>query len=379
MLHRPRFIALDTSHICQWIADAISARADDRQMAASFELWLEESGSIPLITLHHIEELGSHNDIALVRARLRFLAARKILAWIGDGTPDTSPGGVTSILNAEVKAAYDDPGADLLDVRQEAARHLLRVGSGEDMLGPDPDIWLALGAVFAERTASARDMVAITRTDVIDIRHMPISQLLSGRLRRGQDLRRNLDLIRGSYASDIERHGDRRIPDPHAVAAGFMQQVEDMAMEFPSSAKELVLGTLAKQGIEPEDIRPGSTIGEVLDLGLFLSHVRFAAGNMQLPWREAKRRVQIGRIPSELITDRLLRHAQKLPERKGSELNDSHLACLAAYADVTFVDKRTLETFRRARSKDAPFDAVCKRVERAGSYRDIPKILASGD
>lgn len=71
------------------------------------------------------------------------------------------------------------------------------------------------------------------------------------------------------------------------------------------------------------------------------------------------------------------RYAQKLPERKGSDLNDTCLACLAAYADVTFVDKRTRETFRRARSKDAAFDAVCKRVEVASSYRDIPKILSS--
>ena len=116
----------------------------------------------------------------------------------------------------------------------------------------------------------------------------------------------------------------------------------------------------------------------MLDLGVFLSHVRLVAEQMKLPWREAKRRVQMGRIPSELIVQCLLRHAQKLPERKGSELNDSHLASLAAYADVTFVDKRTLETFRRARSKEDAFDKVSKRVERAGSYRDISKILSGG-
>ncbi|KQZ22436.1 hypothetical protein ASD50_21255 [Mesorhizobium sp. Root552] len=376
-IHRPRYISLDTSHIAQWIRDATSARAEDRQAAATFDRWLEESGSIPVISLHHIEELCSHNDTGLVRTRLRFLGTRKLVAWIGDGTADSGPAGIVTILREEVRAGYEAPAASLTEVRQKAARHLFRVGSGEDMLGPDPDIWLALGEVFAARTADARKMVALTRTDVIDIRDTPIRHLINGRRREGESLRRSLNLIRGTYATDIEKHGDRRIEDPYAVAGEFMQQVEAMAAALPRSPKELVLGALAQQGVEPDDIQLDSTVGEILDLGEFLQRVRLVAQDMQLPWREVKRRVRMGRIPSELITGGLRRHAQKLPERKGSDLNDTYLACLAAYADATFVDKRTRETFRRARSKDAAFDAVCKRVEVASSYRDIPKILSS--
>jgi hypothetical protein len=230
-------MSLDTSHITQWIRDATSARAEDRQAAAAFDRWLEESGSIPLISLHHIEELCSYNDTGLVRARLRFLGARKLVAWIGDGTADSGPTGIVAILREEVRAGYEAPAASLTEVRQKAARHLFRVGSGEDMLGPDPDIWLALGEIFAARTADARKMVALTRTDVIDIRDTPIRHLINGRWREGENLRRSLNLIRGTYATDIEKHGDRRIEDPYAVAGEFMQQVEAMAAALPRSPK----------------------------------------------------------------------------------------------------------------------------------------------
>ena len=256
MLHLPKFIALDSSHISGWVWDATSARTEDRQAAAEFDQWLEENGYIPLITLHHIAELCSHGETALVRSRLRFLGARKILAWIGDGTPDSGPSGITAILAAEVRAAYNNPTAGLIEVSHIAARNLFRVGSGEDMLGPDPDMWLALTEVFAEHAADARDFVAITRTDVIDIADMPISQLMNGHRREGKSLQRSLDLIRGSYAMDIEKHGDRRIQDASAVANGFMQQVESMAAALPTSAKDLVLDALALQGVEPEDVRP---------------------------------------------------------------------------------------------------------------------------
>jgi hypothetical protein len=38
-----------------------------------------------------------------------------------------------------------------------------------------------------------------------------------------------------------------------------------------------------------------------------------------------------------------------IPKREGGELTDTALACLAAYADVTLVDKRTWEGVRRLR------------------------------
>lgn len=56
-------------------------------------------------------------------------------------------------------------------------------------------------------------------------------------------------------------------------------------------------------------------------------------------------------------------YAQDQQERKGSELNDTHLLCLSPYADLTCVDKRTLESLRRARTKCPDLDQLLGKTD----------------
>jgi hypothetical protein len=49
---------------------------------------------------------------------------------------------------------------------------------------------------------------------------------------------------------------------------------------------------------------------------------------------------------------------------------------LVAYADITFVDKRTHEALRKARPKLPELAAILKRVEKAGDYSAIATIVA---
>jgi hypothetical protein len=58
-------------------------------------------------------------------------------------------------------------------------------------------------------------------------------------------------------------------------------------------------------------------------------------------------------------------------------LTDNYLACLSAYADVTYVDKRTLENFRRAEQKSPELKVLLRRVEKASNYRMIAQQLDS--
>jgi hypothetical protein len=57
-------------------------------------------------------------------------------------------------------------------------------------------------------------------------------------------------------------------------------------------------------------------------------------------------------------------------------LIDTHLACLAAYADVTLVDKRTLEGVRRLRQKEPGITKLLGRIERLARYNEAPALLA---
>ncbi|ANL47532.1 hypothetical protein AMC87_CH02866 [Rhizobium phaseoli] len=372
-LLKPFFLALDTSHLTQWIRDSLSRKSADRQRARAFSEWLKGRGVLPLLTFHHLEELCAHEDADLVCARIGFLHSLPFIAWIGD----QGPGGVPSMMGAEVLAAYANPEYNPARVRDTAAASLIQVGSGEEFLGPAPEQWLALRGIFLERSRKARSLVAVARTDVIDISSKPISELLSGRFRSVDGVRRQLEVMEGTLALDIIRHGDKRIKEPRSVAADFMKRVADTIGNLPKNAAALVWESLAAQGVEASDVRPDSTVGEVLEYGLFLQQMRISAGDAGIPFRDLKRSVTMDRVPTWIISSGLRRHGPPLKERKGSELIDTHLACLAAYANLTLVDKRTLEGFRRARRKVSGLNLICRGVDRASAYHEVSTLVGT--
>jgi hypothetical protein len=375
ILLKPTYLALDTSHLTQWHRDRHSSEAVGRRHSEEFSAWLEKTGTIPILTLHHLEELCAIEDVVLVRSRLRFLHALPLVSWISTSSVLGDIGGITSIVGAEAVSAYRNPTDDLATLRSRIANSIIRVGTGEDMLGPDPDAWLALRTLFLDRSRDARGHVAITHSTAIDLRSKPMSELLGGRIRSQTSIRRQLDVIQGSLAMDIRKHGDRRISDPNDLAARFMDKVQNEVEHLPSTVADLVWQHLAYFEIGPSDVDAGATLGEVLDYGQFLKQIKISTNGMDIPFPELKRSVKMDRLPSWIISSSLRKHSADLTERKGSELNDGYLACLAAYADVTMVDKRTLESFRQAKRANTRMAAICNRIERAPTYRAIPELI----
>lgn len=96
---------------------------------------------------------------------------------------------------------------------------------------------------------------------------------------------------------------------------------------------------------------------------------------MGFPWTTLRARVREERLPSGVISGAIARYHPDTKEWDGSKLADRHLACLAAYADVTFVDKRTLEASRQAKQKSKPFASVVRSIERAADYVTIAQKL----
>ncbi|MDA5245348.1 hypothetical protein EXN32_08005 [Agrobacterium tumefaciens] len=374
---KPSFISLDTSHLTHWIREALSTKESERNRAKKFSDWLMHSGTLILISMHHIEELCVHNDENTVLWRLRFLHSLPFVAWISDGTVTPGPSSITSIMRAEALAAFSEPKASIGRVRDLASRTLVRVGTGEELLGPSPDDWLLLREEFIRRSEHSRNLVAVAHSNVVDLSSKPLSELLNGRVRSQEDLERQLKVIEGSFAFDIAKHGDKRIRNPGAVARDFVGKIIETRQRLPDNAADLVMQSLAAMGVEKSDIATDMTVGQALDLGLFLQQMKIVTATADVSFTDLKRLVSQERVPSWVISSSLRQYAPPLPERKGSDLIDIHLACLSAYADVTLVDKRTLEAFRRAQRANPVLSSVCKAIKRAARYSDIPDLVGT--
>ena len=183
--------------------------------------------------------------------------------------------------------------------------------------------------------------------------------------------------MREALAAEISARGDKRIPDPRAMATEFMQQVADDGFAVTGGSRHApAVQLLVNAGLDPEDIDPSATFRQTMDLLMFHRRLRLVAESFELPWAELKRRALRHSLPSVRLEDALRLYAHDQPERKGSELNDTHLLCLSPYAHLTCVDKRTLESLRRARIKCPDLDQFLGKVIRASTYSSLASMLA---
>jgi len=79
-LNRPTFVALDTAQLGNWYGDRSATDPARRDQCRRFEAHLADSGTVIVLTLHHlIELLGVKRPLA--EARFNFIASFPLIAW----------------------------------------------------------------------------------------------------------------------------------------------------------------------------------------------------------------------------------------------------------------------------------------------------------
>ena len=373
----PKFIALDTAHLGELAKDACSSDADRRKAAAAFGESLDERGGVVLVCWHHIEELLQHRGESVVRDRVSFLQSLRMVAWIDSFGGATVPGSIADITIHEIAVAFQTPDANARAVRDAVARKVFRIDSGANAIAPFLAEWDLLKAFFEHHQHRARDIVAISRSDFAGISKTKVIDWVEGALRSPEDIERQFERLYRRLAVDIQDRGDKRIADPALSAARFLEDVRLTGVTAISKKSDPAIQLLKAMDIDVSEIGPEMTMDDLGDLSAFRKQLRLASEMLRVPFSALKARVKESQIPSCVLQGALRRYGQDTPERKGSDLTDRHLACLAIYAGMTYVDKRTLENLTRARRKAPEISRLIGRVGKARTYRRIAIDLQS--
>jgi hypothetical protein len=377
-LARARLVVLDTSHLARLAHDSASPSRDHRRAADGFVRFLQTAGWLPLLSWHQLEELLQHGDEQTVDRRVHFLRSLPLIAWVGASSPQAGLGTVFDVLTAEVAAAFAEPGTGAAAVRDRAKDRLLRFGSGGEAIPVEFLDWRELRPALAQRQGRAMEVVAISRTELTNIDDTRLADWLKMPLREPEDARAQFARLREQMTDEIARRGDRRIPDPGAVADTFYEEVEQQGpMLYAPNTEHPALTSLRAAGLESDDLDPQAKLGQLLELVIFRRKLRLASDALGMPWPEVRKSVTAERLPVIVIENSMRAYAQDNPERKGSELTDVHLLCLASYADLTYVDKRTMENVMRARRKVPQLASLMGAVAKASSYREIEAQLSA--
>ncbi len=366
----PRLVILDSSHLGQWFADRASDHAAERARATAFEARMEAGGYVPLLCWHHFEELLQHENTLTSKRRVRALHSLPRLAWLATVGEDAL-GSIVDLLAAEAGVAYYHQAASPADIVAVARPLLLRVGRPRDFLGDNALKWLAFQPLFKEREARAREIVAIKRSNFVDLSKTKVIDLMRGGIASEEERKQRFVDLTAKLATSVAATGDKRIPNANSVANTFIAEVAQMVETLPGNAAELVLETLFSRGVTPADLTPDATVGAMNDLATFRMELKVVSKKLDIAWRDLNARVSMDRVPSTIVAHALDRHGPELPEYKGSELNDEYLLRLGLYADRTYVDKRTLEGLRRAKAKVPILKDLLPDVRRAANYSEM--------
>jgi hypothetical protein len=373
-LIRPKFVALDSSHLGAVAADKAAHDRTRLLRAEAFERAFYETGSVLLLCWHHLQELFSHHNEDVAAQRVAYLQSLPMVAAVASFQKEDIIGMVGDLQSFEVAIAFDNPAADVLTIR-DAAKSMFRFTSGADLVRPFLQNWSELRQAFAEQQPRNGEVVAISRSNFLSNSDEKIVDLLKGTVRAPEDIQQQFQRLHAKLSMDIKERGDKRILDPEFSSQTFLEEVRWLGLEAVRTDNP-VLAVLKASGIDPAEIGPETTIGEVGNLAVFRRKLEVLNRYLNLPFRELKARVKEYRLPSGVIHNAMARYHPDTAKWDGSELGDRHLACLAAYADITYVDKRTHEGSRQARQKSTVFASLVRRMEKASGYSEIAGHLS---
>lgn len=365
---RTSFIAPDSSHWAKWLDGMRAKDPDRRQRARSLHARLMERGRVPLISWHHVEEMMGVEDDAKARARIASLQAMPLVAWFRMPNDEAGLGSVAQILAAEAIAASEGL-SDLVSVRDRARELILQTGSGSDAIGAQTWVWEAVRPIMHARRGTTDMAAALGSLKIFDDSKTIGDLCRKNSIRSPADIRKQITAIHAmAYGQGLSATGDPS--RAREMADEFVGQVLANMPPPGTTVRDLFVAALGSQGVDAREVRDDCVLADLSRLGLFRSKLRVVASETGRSFEDLKQ-VQMDQLPSWVIEEALKNHGQPRERRPGSDVHDSHLAVLAAYSDILYVDKRTGEDFRQARQKDPRLDRFIGKIAKAADFEAL--------
>ncbi|MDQ1077637.1 hypothetical protein [Pseudoroseomonas cervicalis] len=346
----------------------MSGNAERRQRAQSLHERLIEHGRVPLLSWHHVEELmGGEDDEAALR-RIHLLQELPMIAFLRLPKDDLGLGSIVQILAAEAMAASEGL-RDLASVRDRAKELLLRIGPGVQAVGEDARIWKYIRPIMHSRKMHLEMVSAFGPMKIFD-ENQTIGALSKSEINSPRQIRARIDEIYVRVVKEALQATRQDVARSHAMADAFMKGVIDLMPPAGTSVRELIVSMLVKQGLDEAEIRDEAVLADLSRLAAFRNQLRIIAPQTGRSF-SALKTVPMETLPSQIIAKALRVHGQARLERPGSDVHDGHLAALAAYCSVLYVDKRTAEDFVRVQRKEPQLARLIGKIAKGADFEAL--------
>lgn len=344
-----KVVNLDSSQL-QRMARDFSGSPAQQEAVKRFMSAMDSLDFVPAFTSHHCTEMMSHKGDTTIKSRLHFLGSRDRLAFAEGFNGPAQIGSVVDLQAFEIRQAISRPIESCLELRDLVKPFVFYEGGCSGFKQYTPNDLSAVRAEARSLFDKANRIAAIRYSPRFSDPTEKVVNILNGTIRTKSERDQIAQSMTDFFENSIRKIGDNRIDDPRAVARSF---IAELGKDHPNTTnidKSTLCKILYGGLIHLHDITPTMTSAEAEELSEFRAKIGTVVRAKFANQSEAIfSRLRPDRMPSWILMRDLFNHSQDLPERTGSELGDGYLACFALYADVSYVDRRTLENLVRVR------------------------------
>lgn len=375
VLIKPKFIAIDSSLLGKWAADAHSNDSQLEKMANDVLGQILNQNWIPVISWHHIEELIRYPDEAVVENRMKFLFDLPHVAWIWNANGSDLIGSVVDVEAAEIRVHLSSK-YDSIEKRCLSTRNLLlRFGklSETSIISH----WRDLRPYAIGMGKEQQKIASICHIESNENNDTPLSAL-KGKMNLSHEKAKQA--CQENIPKDTQKivvRGDKRLSKHDAEAASQVFSDKILSL-FPERKKSGISAheTFFEQfGYKSNEFSKDVTLGEFKATASRRKKMETAIQQLGLDIESVWPKLQNYLLPSEKVISEIRVSRKNAIRASGSDLNDDYLASLIPYLDAVVVDKRTYEYLVQAKKRNPQISTLIGSIVKVSSYNQLPSVL----
>jgi len=371
VLFAHKIVLLDTATLGGLSRDYWNAEKPRRDKARSFLLRLQDNGVFVTFTLTHVLELLRHANKEVVRDRLGFLRAIPLIAWLRPYERHWFPGGTPDLLRRELHAVVHGSARNWREIVDAVSPELWETGMGSELFAENDEFWSVMKMESERQHENEKHVASVARTDPGDMMNLRVRDVTALPVRPKEERESYLGRFADEMKSQLDRHGDRRLDRPDAVAFAFVSDTSQRVRTIDEMGGSITQRLLEFYNVPDEFVSPEMTLGELGALGVYASQLRILAAGLRPPVPLTMKEIPPDTLPSYVLERELASIQRKAERVSGSDLGDGHIAPLVLYADGVQVDKRTYEALNQMRRKRPELAALMGRFFRSPDYNDV--------
>lgn len=370
----PRLISIDTSIFGKLAKDFYSGNRKKSDNAKEVVGSLNESGLIPFITIHHIQEILQHENKGVVFGRWSLISKFPTVAWMCGFDDSRVLGSIYDIHQLEVKYLLESPDSDFEVLCKKFKEKLIRYCSGESFVEKFEQVYseaCRLGYMSASRS---KEIESISHLQDKKVNDTKLSELNSSVLKSPDEVMSYMEGYEQDLMGNLGSRGDIKLENPSKTAREFVEGVVNESQPlYENSQTSLYESFVLNAGVRLDQVTPNTTVGELGYLAVYNSKIRQILESLDLPEIKAKNMSPCDST-TWVIWEYLDKSMKYEKRAHGSNMIDKHISVLALYVDIFTVDKRVKEYFRQLKSRNTVLEQSFGNVVKLSNYSDLKSL-----